>query len=115
MANLDSAHLNLLKEEYQRKVGKNPRYSKNSYARFLGINNTYLSKLLSGKILLSLDIAEKITKKLKLDGKTRAVFLLSAADELKCHSLYRIDSSLTDCDPADHEINLKPPARRKNR
>jgi transcriptional regulator with XRE-family HTH domain len=97
MADLNATYRIVLADEYKKRVSKNKKYSKNSFARFLGINNTYLSKLLSGKILLSLDIAEKITKRLQLGGPARSDFLLSAAEEQKCHALYLIDPLLTEC------------------
>jgi transcriptional regulator with XRE-family HTH domain len=92
-------------------MDKNPRYSRNAFARSLGVDPTYLSKLFSGSILLSLEIADKIAKRLNFDTETRARFLDSVAEEHKCHSLYSIDPSLTDCDPTEHEVNLKPVKR----
>ncbi len=113
MADLNAAYRVVLADEYKKRVSKNKKYSKNSFARFIGVDNTYLSKLMSGKILLSLDIAEKITKRLQLSGSARSDFLLSAAEEQKCHALYLIDPSLTDCEPALHKINLNPISRKK--
>jgi transcriptional regulator with XRE-family HTH domain len=113
VADLNAHYRIVLTNEYKKRVMKNKKYSKNSFARLLGIDGTYLSKLLSGKILLSLDIAEKVTKRLQLDKKGRIDFLLSAAEEQRCHALYLIDPTLTDCDSALHKINLQPVSRKK--
>jgi transcriptional regulator with XRE-family HTH domain len=115
MADLTAQYRIILEEEYRCRSEQNSRYSRNAFARLLGIDNTYLSKLTRGKILLSLDIAERITKRLKLDPKTRAEFLMSAAEEQRCHALYLIDPSLTECDPNTRELNLQPASRKKAR
>lgn len=113
MADLDADYRLLLKEELDRRIAKNPRYSLRGFSAFLRIHNSFLSKLLSGKALLSLDTADSIARRLDLRGEARARFLLSAAEEQKCHALYLIDSSLTDCHPDRHEANLRPRPRRK--
>jgi cyanate lyase len=113
MADLNAVYRQILKESFALKKEKNPRYSLRGFARFLGVDPTFLSKLMSGKLLLSLDQAEKMTKKLKLKSDDRATFLLSAADEQKCHALYLIDPSLTDCDPAADTSNRMPASKRK--
>jgi hypothetical protein len=113
MADLQAEYRLVLKTEYEKRVSKNPRYSQTAFARSLGLNATYFSKLNSGTILLSLPLAESITEKLKLSPKARASFLCSVADEHRCHSLYRIDPSLTDCSPEKHVTNSAPKFRRK--
>jgi transcriptional regulator with XRE-family HTH domain len=115
MADLSAKYRIVLENEYRRRAEQNSRYSRNAFARFLGIDSTYLSKLSKGKILLSLDIADQITKRLKLDSKTRADFLLSAAEEQRCHALYLIDPTLTDCEPQEHQLNRQPAPRGKSR
>lgn len=113
MADLNADYRLILKREYQTRVLRNPRYSQNAFAKFLGIDSTYLSKLLKGKILLSLDLAEKITKKLDLAHEERRIFILSAADEQQCHALYLLDSSLTKCPPEKDAENRAPQTRKK--
>lgn len=112
MADLEAEYRLTLKRHFDLKISKNKRYSLRSFARFLGVDPTYLSKLLSGKLLLSLDTADRMTKKLKVEGEERTTFLLSAAEEQKCHALYLIDPSLTDCNPATDELNRLPKPRR---
>ncbi len=114
MADMSAQYRQILNDEYTRRKSKNPRYTQSAFARSLGVDKTYWSKLRSGKIILSLDIAEKLTTQLKLDQKARAAFLLSAADEQRCHALYLIDPSLTDCDPDQHAENRAPAPRRSS-
>ena len=82
------------------------------YARSLGVDGSYFSKLLSGKILLSLDLADNLAKKLKLSKEERTEFLLSAAEEQKCHALYLIDPALTECNPALDILNKQPQSKK---
>lgn len=115
MADLTARYRALLSEEYERRAKRNAKFNQSAFARFLGLDRTYFSKLSAGKILLSLDVAERITRKLKLDTRSRAEFLLSAAEEQRCHALYLIDPSLTDCDPKEHKTNIQPASRSKSR
>lgn len=98
MADTEPFYRIYLKEELQRRKAKNSRYSLRAFAKILSIDNGQLSKIISGKILLSVDLADSISKKLKLIGDDRKNFLTSAAEEQKCHLLYLIDPALTDCD-----------------
>lgn len=112
MADLDAAYRHMLKQAFASRKERNPRYSLRGFARFLGVDPTFLSKLISGKLLLSLDQADKITRKLNLAKSDRATFLLSAAEEQKCHALYLIDPSLTECDPTLDRSNQAPRRKR---
>lgn len=114
MADLESFYRLYLKQELARRVAKNKRYSLRGFAQFLGVDNSFLSKLMSGKNLLSLDLADQFSRKLKLDSEMRTEFLLSAAEEQRCHALYLIDPKLTDCDSQAHETNLLPLPRIRN-
>lgn len=98
MANTDAFYRTYLKQELKRRKEKNSRYSLRAFAQTLAIDNGQLSKIISGKALLSVDLADAIAKKLKLIGSDRTNFLVSAAEEQKCHLLYLVDPSLTDCD-----------------
>ncbi len=111
MADLDAEYRQVLKAEYSARAAKNPRYSHTAFARFLGLDATYFSKLSSGSILLSLPLADSITRKLKLSSDCRAKFLLSVAEEHHCHSLYLIDPSLTACIPDKSATNAAPKFR----
>jgi transcriptional regulator with XRE-family HTH domain len=112
MADLNAAYRILVSEEFKRRCAKNSRYSQSAFAKSLGIDTTYMSKLLTGKILLSLDLAEQITKKLNLSREKKREFLLSVAEEQKCHALYLIDPSLTECDPHTPDSNSRPKSRK---
>lgn len=113
MADLAAEYRLILSEEYKKRAKRNPRYTQSAFARSLGVDRTYLSKLTAGNILLSLDIADQITLALRLSPELRKVFLLSAAEEQRCHALYLTDPSLTECEPEKREINVKPPPRGK--
>lgn len=117
MADLNAYYRKILSDELQVRRKRNPRYSLRAFALFLGVDNGYLSKLTAGKVLLSLDLADKLTKRLKLSPSVRKDFLLSAAEEQRCHTLYLIDPKLTDCEEELHETNLLPrsqPTRDQN-
>lgn len=101
MADDSAFYRNYLKEELQRRKSKNSRYSLRAFAKSLAIDNGQLSKIISGKALLSVDLADNISKKLKLTGDDRIRFLVSAAEEQKCQLLYLVDPTLTDCDSKD--------------
>jgi plasmid maintenance system antidote protein VapI len=113
MADLDAYYRQVLNAELEKRVKKNPRYSKNAFAKFLGVSPAYLSKLNSGKILLSLDLADKMTKKLGLSPEERKELILSVAEEHTCHALYLIAPELTECDPVLEKTNSQPQARKK--
>src|SRR5665213_1887907 len=99
MADLTAQYRTILKDEFAAKTKANPRFTQGAFARYLGLDRTYFSKLTAGKILLSLDVAESMARRLKLKDAVRTEFLLSAAEEQRCHALYLIDPRLTDCDP----------------
>lgn len=116
MADLEAFYRLRLKSELQARVQKNRRYSVRSFARGLNVDNGQLSKVLRGQALLSIDLADKFAKKLKLNVEERKKFILSAAEEQQCHALYLVDPALTECDEALHESNLVPaPHPRKHR
>ncbi len=112
MANLKANYRVLLQDEYEKRAEVNSRFSQNSFANYLDVTPSYYSKLMNGKILLSLEVGDKITKKLNLNDEQRKKFLLSIADEQRCHALYLIDPSLTNCEP-DLEATNKYPVKRK--
>ena len=80
MSDLTAHYRIVLEEEYACKAKANPRFTRNAFAKYLGLDRTYFSKLSAGKILLSLDVAERVTRKLSLDPASRADFLLSVAE-----------------------------------
>lgn len=115
MADLEAHYRIVIQKEYDVRASKNKGYSKNAFAKFLGLTPSYLSKLLQGKILMSLEIADQAAKKLGLEASARRKFLFSVAEEQRCHALYLIDPHLTDCDPAENEANQRPLSRRRKR
>jgi transcriptional regulator with XRE-family HTH domain len=108
MADLEAYYRLKLKEEYELRLQKKSSYSQNSFAKFLGMTSSYYSKLMKGKIILSLDLADKITKKLQLSQENRKSFILSVSEEHHCHALYLIDPTYTDCNPKLDTSNSLP-------
>ena len=113
MSDLDAFYRIYLKKGLESRTLRNRRYSVRAYARSLGVDNGYLSRLLSGKLLLSLELAGKILSRLELTDVDRREFILSAAEEQKCHALYLLDPSLTDCASELHETNVLPTPRKR--
>lgn len=113
MADIESFYRTIILNEYEKRAKVNPRYSRNSFCKFLGMSPAYFSKLILGKIMMSLDIADKISKKLNLSSGDREKILLSVAEEYRCHALYLIDPDLTQCDPDMKELNSLPRSRKK--
>ena len=103
MADDQAFYRTYLKQELERRKTKNARYSLRAFAKSLSIDNGQFSKIISGKVLLSVDLADKISKKLKLSGEERTKYLVSAAEEQKCYLLYAVDPSLTDCDSGEDD------------
>ena len=98
MADSDAFYRIYLNDELKRRKAKNGRYSLRAFANSLKIDNGQLSKIMSGKALLSVDLADQLTKMLKLGDSDRVDFLKSAAEEQRCHLLFLVDPTLTDCD-----------------
>ena len=98
MSDQDSYYRKLLKAELARRKAVNPRYSIRAFASALKLNNGYLSKVISGKVMLTVETANEVSTLLKLNKVERDQFIISVADEQKCSSLYGVDPLLTDCD-----------------
>lgn len=113
MADLNADYRLILKAELEKRKNKNSRYSLRAFARLLGVDVGYLSKLNSGKLILSVDLAGKISARLKLNPEQRALLIRSAAEEQSCHAVYLLDGQLTDCDPALDSLNREPRRRKK--
>ena len=108
MADLEAEYRIKIESEFISRKQRNTKYSRNAFAKFLGMTPSYYSKLQKGKIMLSLDLADKLTKKLKLSFDERKSFILSVSEEYQCHALYLIDPSYTDCDVENDSINRSP-------
>ena len=108
MADLNADYRKILSTEFQVRNEKNTRYSLRAFALLLGVDASFLSKINSGKLMLSVDVAASMAKKLKLNDEMRKQFIMSAAEEQKCHALYLIDPNLTDCDPSKDSLNKSP-------
>lgn len=97
-------YLEYLKSQFDKRLEKNTHYSLRSFARWLSIDPSFLSKVFSRQKVLSLEFAEKIVTKLEpLDKGIRDQFIKSVANEQACYSLNKFDPSLTEC--SNHETN----------
>lgn len=74
-------HVAVLLEEFERRVGKNPRYSIRAFARFLSLHPSAVSRIFSGKQELSLRACPKVLKKLSLMADVQRLFLASVLAE----------------------------------
>lgn len=72
-------HLKLLKKEFERRQGANPRYSLRAYARDLALDPGLLSRLMTGKRLMAISTAKRVAERLKLDDGASLRFVQSAA------------------------------------
>ena len=91
-------YINYLNQVLSDRIDSNPKYSLRSFARSLEVDPSHLSKILSRKIIPSLKMAEAIIKKLELENEKKKKFIESLAEELKCSSIDKLDSSLSNCD-----------------
>jgi transcriptional regulator with XRE-family HTH domain len=115
VADLYAEYRIILNSEFKIRKEKNPRFSLRAFALLLGVDASYLSKINSGKLILSVDIADKMTHKLKLNIEDRKKFILSAAEEQRCHAVYLVDPNLTDCEPSKDSLNKNPFLKSKNK
>jgi uncharacterized protein (TIGR02147 family) len=72
-------HRRCLRDELARRLRKNPKYSLRSFARSLRIDAGALSRVLSGKKLLTPELSKKVLDHLTLSPKEERSFLLSMA------------------------------------
>ncbi len=70
----------ILKEEYDLRSVRNPRYSIRAFAKSLEISASQLCDLLAGKKYLTLGLAEKILPKLDLDEPKQIKFMSSVRE-----------------------------------
>ncbi len=69
------SYQNILSDEYLRRHSKNPAYSMRSFARDLGLSQSFLSQVLNKKRKLSDEAGLVISEKLKLRGIRRNLFV----------------------------------------
>lgn len=91
-------YVEYLQRELTRRIENNQQYSLRAFAKFLDIDPSLLSKILSRKQVLSLKKAEQVTEKLFSQKKEMKCFLFSVAEEQKCCSLSKLTTDLTTCD-----------------
>ena len=74
-------HVEFLKSELARRQSKNPRYSLRAFALHLEIHPSALSRILAGKLDLSLTSSVMIVKVVTFSDTDKVKFLVSVAEE----------------------------------
>lgn len=70
--------LEVLRDEFSKRVRKNPQYSQRSFARSLGVSHTLLSLILNGHRRPSKKVVERLVDKFSLTPEQAATLLASA-------------------------------------
>lgn len=76
-------HVTMIESALRGRQEKNRRYSLRAFAKFLGVHPSSLSRILSGKQVLSVPAATRIIRKLKMDREDRERFMVSLALQKK--------------------------------
>lgn len=76
-----SDYRSLLKEEYRKKVAKNPSYSLRAFSRDIGLPQSRLSGVLNLRQGLSEKVAADIADKLNMDADLKEIFILLVKSE----------------------------------
>ena len=87
-------HIQILTEEFSRRVGRNSNYSLRGFAKALGMDITALSQILSGKRLLSFKKAEKILEVIDLSPEDKETFLWGLAKSHEQRNKKRLSPSV---------------------
>lgn len=99
-----------LREELQRRCERNPRYSIRAFARALKVDVGALSKILSGKQIPSMKIAQALLAALDITLEEQEAFLGSLTEKQKARNLQRrspaFRSVLTGIPPKELSIDL---------
>ena len=78
-----------LKQELERKLETNSRYSLRSFAKFIGIDSGTLSKVINGKKRITPNLSKKIIDKLELSPEDEKLFMNSVEDLYRDSDLIR--------------------------
>ncbi|HMN67812.1 MAG TPA: TIGR02147 family protein [Bdellovibrionales bacterium] len=78
-----------LKDEFGRRVQKNPRYSLRAFASLLKVHPSALSRILSGKQAITPRTAQEIVCQLRLDVEEKRLFLASVLEDRQCNEARR--------------------------
>jgi uncharacterized protein (TIGR02147 family) len=74
MVSAGGSYRDILKREFEHRSSRNAKYSLRAFAKFLGISQSRLSEILSGKQGLSREWAERISEKLNHNGDEKKLF-----------------------------------------
>jgi uncharacterized protein (TIGR02147 family) len=90
MGNEGALYRERIQEELARRYEKNPRYSIRAFARSMDLDPTALSRVIAGKQIPSLKLAEKILGHLDLSPAERGRFLASLSAKQRARGLKRL-------------------------
>ena len=96
-------YIRILRTEYDRRKSSNALYSLRAFALQLGVDSSQFAKIMSEKILPTLETASKICTSLKLTEQDSKKFMQSLAEEKSCQELYKINPGFTDCERSCEE------------
>lgn len=82
---------NRIQEELTLRCERNPRYSLRAFAKALGIDAGAVSRILSGKLVPSVKVAEKLVEKLDLSSSEQRQFLVSVGAAHRARNSHRVD------------------------
>lgn len=98
-------YIEYLEKSWTKKRLINSRYSLRAYARFLRIDASALSRVLSRKQELSLSASLKVVKKLELTMEEKVMFLASVLEDKKKRSAQLLANALGNPDFA-HALEI---------
>jgi len=96
-------HIQILTEELERRKQANKRYSLRAFARYLELDASALSRILSGKQELSISVCLKVLKRLKLPEDRQVQFVASLTEEMRKKATFLIDKAIDINGPPLHQ------------
>ena len=76
--NMNSVSAQFLRSELRLRQERNPRYSLRAFAKKIGISPAYLSKVLTGKCILSVNAAQKVMERIPVNPEVAKRILFEA-------------------------------------
>jgi len=80
-------HIDLLREDFNRRRNRNPRFSLRAYSRYLGVDPSSMSRILNEKEEISLATCITVLKRLGLDDERKKCFVESVLEDRRAKML----------------------------
>jgi len=106
-------HIQYLKNELARRQMRNPRYSMRAFAQAVNIHPSAMSRILAGKLELSLSGCIDLLGHLQITNEDKRLFLASVAEEKNQRSLRVLEKELDEVS-AGAPRNASPGPRNSN-